>query len=141
MLTRGPVGQTQCEPPNDDGPKEKRDERSEGHEDRTTHNVDDVVYASIHPGPIDDDCKQREGQSPRNTDKSHQRDERRSHEGVIRGEPVVSNVRNERLEVLDRKRARIVVEEAPDLSKVIAEYQEYSGRNSPPKCYESWPTI
>ena len=96
MPTRGPVGQTRCNPPNDDGPQQKRDERSKSHEDRTPHNVNHMVEANTHPSPINDDCKQRKGQCHRNIDKTHQHDERRSQEGVIRGEPVVSSMRNER---------------------------------------------
>src|SRR5919112_858964 len=100
-----------------------------------------MVEANTYPGPINNDGKQRKGQPQRKIDKGRQRDELSSQEGVIRGEPVVSSVRNEWLEVPDRKRARIIVEKATDQSKDVAEDQEYSGRNSPPKRQESWPTI
>lgn len=130
-----------CEPPNEEGGKKKRDERCEAHEDRATHNVDDVVYASTHPGRIDDDCKEREGKSPSSIDKSHYRDERRGQEGVIRGEPVISSVRNEGLEVPSDKRARIVVEEASGLNEEEAKHPDHGGCYRPPKRKESWPTI
>ena len=130
-----------CEPPNEEGTEKKRDERCEGHEDRATHYVDDVVYTSTHPGRIDDDCKQREGKSPSSIDKSHYRDERCSQEGVIRGKPVISRVRNEGLEVPNHKRARIVIEEASGLNEEEAEHPDHSGCRRPPKRRASWPTI
>jgi hypothetical protein len=54
-----------------------------------------MVEANTYPGPINDDGKERKGQPQRKIDKGRQRDERSSQEGVIRGEPVVSSVRNE----------------------------------------------